>query len=83
MLRVPIEIFLEGPDDDCVVEGTAATTIDNIKATIHEIKGIPPDQQHLTLFAADGTGIATDPPGGRTLGSYNIQNYVHVEIALR
>ena len=64
--------------DDFMLSGVESMTIGNVKAERHDVLGIPPDQQRLTLSDGIGALIEDNPGNAKTLANYNIQSLVHI-----
>ena len=60
-----------GEGGDFTLDVLASDTIENVKAQLQDILGIPPHQQCLTL-----EGVRLED--GRTLADYNIQGFAEI-----
>ena len=66
---------------DFIVGGVAANAINDVKAKLQQVTGVPHDQQRLSLHRADGSLITGTPEDDKRLSDYNIQSFVHIVLS--
>ena len=77
--RRRIGLYVGHAGGDFMLDVAASDTFGNVRATLQDITGIPPDQQTLRIMSRD---LWVDHPeeDGRTLADYDIQVLVHIEL---